>query len=607
MTQTVPEPEHETEHDLLILFATETGTAQDAAETVARTCRRLHFRCKVMDMEAYNPPDLISESRVIFVVSTTGSGAEPRPMTPLWAMLLRSDLPQDLFEDLSFAVFGLGDSAYEKFCWPAKKLSRRLESLGAHQVFERGEGDEQDPLGIDGMLDLWCDGLLEKLLSLYPLPEGVELVSKAEAPPPRIKIRAIAEPSSSDLNPPPEGFETPERVGPSLISYYAVKVAKNTRITASDWYQDVRHLEFDFAEDIRYSPGDVAVIHPIASALDVEEFLTLMGWGNTADDCFDIEPNVTETPLPLNVPRQSTLRVLFTRFVNFNAVPRREFFRFLRHFTTDELERERIDEFLSREGADELYEYTHKVRRTIWEVLTEFRNVRIPKEYIFDVFPPLRPREFSIASSVKRHPRQVQLCVAIVKYKTALKVPRRGVCTTFLAGLTAGDTITVGLKPGLLKLPQDPGTPVICVGPGTGIAPMRAVIEDRMHSGIFATTLYFGCRSAAKDHHYGSEWRKYAEQEHITYRVAFSRDGPEGMKRTYVQDLMREDAARLWELIGKQDAWVLISGSSNKMPAAVKEAVAYATENVGGQTADEAKQYVARMEREGRLIEECWS
>lgn len=91
--------------------------------------------------------ELISETFVIFVVATTGSGTEPRGMTPLWNMLLRSDLPDDLFEDMDFCMFGLGDSAYERFCWPAKKLSRRLLGLGAREICSRGEGDDQHPLG----------------------------------------------------------------------------------------------------------------------------------------------------------------------------------------------------------------------------------------------------------------------------------------------------------------------------------------------------------------------------------------------------------------------------------------------------------------------------
>lgn len=91
--------------------------------------------------------DIISETFIIFVIATAGTGKEPRSMSSLWTMLLRSDLPDDLFEDLDFAVFGLGDSAYEKFCWPAKLLGRRLVSLGAQEICERGEGDEQHHMG----------------------------------------------------------------------------------------------------------------------------------------------------------------------------------------------------------------------------------------------------------------------------------------------------------------------------------------------------------------------------------------------------------------------------------------------------------------------------
>lgn len=131
----------------LILYATETGNAQDVADTIARHCRRIGVRCRLQDIENYTAADLISEELVVFVISTTGSGVEPRSMTALWSMLLRADLPPDLFEDIHFAVFGLGDSAYERFCWPAKKLSRRLLSLGATEICERGEGDDQHMLG----------------------------------------------------------------------------------------------------------------------------------------------------------------------------------------------------------------------------------------------------------------------------------------------------------------------------------------------------------------------------------------------------------------------------------------------------------------------------
>ncbi|KAJ6460363.1 hypothetical protein C8R47DRAFT_1161017 [Mycena vitilis] len=584
------EPE---DRSVLILYATETGTAQDVAERLARQCRRIHLTCRVLSTDRYSLSDLISETLVLFVISTTGSGSEPRAMSLMWKTLLRSDLPADLFDDLSFAVFGLGDTAYEKFCWPAKKLSRRLASLGATEICDRGEGDDQDPLGVDGALLSWIDKMLQSLLLRYPLPDNVEIIPPDTIPSARASMVEDA------------SMTTPPSLQANRGFHWAT-VKCNTRITAEDWYQDVRHLEFDFEDELRFSPGDVAVVRPLALSNDVESFLTYMGWLHIADGSFRIEHTMTDQSLPDHLPEAVSPRDLFTQYLDFSAVPRRSFFEYLRHFTTDELEREKLDEFLSREGADDLYEYCYRVRRTIREVLAEFRNVKIPMDYVFDVFPPIRPRQFSIASSVKRFPSQIHLCIAIVKYRTKLKVPRRGVCTTFLAALKPGDRVEIGLQKGLITLPPDTTTPVICIGPGTGIAPMRAVIQERLQMGASDNTLYFGCRSAAKDQHYGTEWESYASKGDLVYRTAFSRDSPEGTKRVYVQDLIQEDAERVWGLL-QAGASVFISGSANKMPAAVKDALRSAAETYGKLSTSAAADFVSAMEAKGQLIEECWS
>ncbi|KAL1759766.1 hypothetical protein FB107DRAFT_204590 [Schizophyllum commune] len=573
------------ERSLLILYATETGNSQDCADRIARECRRIAFQCRVVSVDEYDLSSLLTEPLVIFVISTSGSGREPRTASPLFNLLLRADLPHDLFDELSFTVFGLGDSAYEKFCWPAKVLNARLRGLGAHEILARGEGDDQHTMGIDGALEPWMAKLLDALLALYPLPEETSIAGPTSRPPPRVTFKPS---ETSDLPLPDPLATNPD--------YFNATLSVNRRLTAEDWWQDVRHFD--------YLPGDAAVVHPEAAPADVEVFLSLMGWADQADERLGLVHAQKDQTLPSFLPPVSTLRTLFTRYLDFNAVPRRGFFVWLRHFATDELERERLDEFLG--DGDDLYDYTTRVRRTIAEVLADFRHLRIPKEYIFDVFPPLRPREFSIASSIERHPRNIHLCIAIVKYRTKLKVPRRGVCTSWLVGLPIGAALRMRIHRGLIELPP-PTVPVICVGPGTGIAPMRAVIEERVAAAATDNTLSFGCRSAFKDEHYAEEWAAYAKEGHLTYRVARSRDGPEGAARVYVQDLMREDARRLWELVGEREGRVFISGSSNKMPAAVRGALAHAAETYGDLSAEAAKAYVEKMERDGRLVEECWS
>ncbi|KAF8479036.1 riboflavin synthase domain-like protein [Russula ochroleuca] len=586
-----PSPRHATHElspTLTIIYATETGNAPDYAGRVAHHCRRAHFNCCVFDSE------IVSESVVIYIVSTSGTGKEPRTMTPMWRSLLRSDLPHDFFEDLHYAVFGLGDSSYEKFCWPAKKLSRRLERLGATAICPRAEGDVQHTLGTDGAFDPWVSSLTDALLRLFPLPLHLSLSPAEELPTPRVILLSA---TLEELRDTPDPLVGDDRC-------HLFELVRNERITTDDWYQDVRHFQFQCWDDIAYDPGDIAVIHPGAPPIDVDTFLTTLGWSNAADDPIRIQHIFEDQSLPDHLPQVSTLRILFSRHLDIGAVPNRPFFRLLKYFATDEREREKLEEFSSPEGAGELYEYTTRVRRTILEVLNEFRSVHVPREHIFELFPPLRPREFSIASASLAHPHEIHLCVAVVDYKTKLRARRRGVCTSFLASLPIG---TIGITKGLLALPPDSSTPVVCIGPGTGVAPARAVLEARVHLGMRDNTLYFGHRASGKDEHYSREWATLAEAGNLTYRVAASRDGPEGTPRVYVQDLIRQDVKRIWRLIHDRGAWVYISGSSNKMPAGVRAALVDIAREEGELEEEEARAYVARLEREERLFEECWS
>jgi sulfite reductase alpha subunit-like flavoprotein len=229
-------------NDLLILYATEGGTAHESADRIARHVRRVNFKARIYSMDEYDTAELINESLVVFVVSTTGTGAQPRMMTPLWNMLLRADLPEDLFEDMLFGLFALGDTAYDRFCWPGKKLARRLQSLGAQEILPRGEGDEQHRVGIDGALDPWMNDLNAALEKLVPHPNGRASTSVHAVPPPRARV--TPDPDASALR---EEWRWPLE---DLPNYHRATVSSNERITATGWNQDVRHMEFDFEEDI---------------------------------------------------------------------------------------------------------------------------------------------------------------------------------------------------------------------------------------------------------------------------------------------------------------------------------------------------------------------
>ncbi|KDQ16442.1 hypothetical protein BOTBODRAFT_107008 [Botryobasidium botryosum FD-172 SS1] len=584
------------ERSLLVLYGSETGTAQDAAERIGREALRYHFRTRVVAMDEYSIHTLVDETLVVFVCATTGNGVEPRNMTALWRALLRSDLPEDLFDHMYFAVFGLGDSGYDRFCWAGKKLHRRLLALGGKEIVERADADDQHYMGIDGTLDPWINQLFSALGELYPLPPGLHVLPPAAVCPPRASFL----PTSANLD-----AELPH-LTPSGTTPF--RVERIDRITRADWFQDVRHVELSCSDDILYEPGDVAVLYPSNAPEDVEAFLKRMKWRSISDKMYQIQSIDSDRPLPSSIPRITTLRKLFSDHLDISAVPRRSFFEFLFKFAKDEHEKEKLEEFCSPEGQEDLYDYCNRPRRTILEVILEFRSVDIPLDYVVDVFPLIRPRQFSIASSIKANPKKIQLCIAVVRYRSKLKAPRKGLCTSWLTRLNAGDTISVGIEKGTMRLPGDSSVPVILVGPGTGVAPMRAFIQDRIHRGARANLLYFGCRSLEADCHYKDDWDAHIEKGELTCRIAASRDQVRiTASKVYVQDLIREDSKTIWEWIVHKGAHFYISGSASKMPTAVRLAVEFVLRKEGGWSEDEAGMYVKNMETAGRWAEECWT
>ncbi|CAG8478919.1 6116_t:CDS:10 [Acaulospora colombiana] len=393
----------------------------------------------------------------------------------------------------------------------------------------------------------------------------------------------------------------PENVRMAEGDYIMARLVKNERVTAHDHFQDVRHIELDVDDpDMNFNPGDVAVLYPMNLPEDVDEFLELLNLSDTADDTFILVPN-DEVPPHLN--RTLTLRNLFENHLDIFSTPRRSFFEYLSFFTTNEDHTEKLREFCSAEGQDELYAYNQRVRRTIAEVLQDFSSAKIPLEYIPDIFPPLQPRQFSISSFLKVHPGKVHLTVAIVNYKTRLHKPRTGVCTKWLSGLKPGCIIPIKITRGTMKLPASVSTPIILIGPGTGVSVMRAFVQQRVSEGATENYLFFGCRNRDKDYYYKDEWERYAREGQLKVFAAFSRDPNE---KIYVQNILKENAQLVWEIVHEREGHIYVSGRSDKMPTDVTNAFKSIFISEGGMTDEDADNYITLMERTGRYQQEVW-
>ncbi|KAI1632246.1 riboflavin synthase domain-like protein [Biscogniauxia mediterranea] len=394
-------------------------------------------------------------------------------------------------------------------------------------------------------------------------------------------------------------------------------VEKNERVTPPDHWQDVRHLtlrvfpreqESDSGVNaFAFVPGDIIVLYPKNFPEDVQALIDLMGWGDVADKPFQHHSNDYQGiySLPKKcfpVPR-STLRDLLLHNYDITSIPKRVFFEVIAFYTNDPTHQERLKEFANPAFSDEFYDYTSRPRRSILEVLQDFPSVQIPYQHIPSLFPVIRGREYSIASGGdlqkdhKKDVTRVELLVALVKYKTVLRKTRQGLCSRYLASLRAGTTINIGHK--------EQGNPELCletrpllaIGPGTGIAPIRSLIWDRQESGgIEDTMLFFGGRNRDADYFFEKEWEALG----IDVFTAFSRDQ---RHKIYVQDRIREQAVQVCDIL-KRGAMVYLCGSSGRMPKAVRNAL-YDAMVIGGMAPDQES---ARSLFHSRFIylEEVW-
>lgn len=610
-------------------------------------------------MDSVQLRDLVKPSMVIFAISTTGQGEMPQNARLFWRTLLSSALKPGLLRKVRFTSFGLGDSSYPRFNVAHRMLHGRLLQLGANAICDRGEGNEQHPEGHSAGFREWIVGLKRSVLNAFPLSDGVEPLPDDAFVEPKWKLAKVDQSNGQNglMNGHTNGNTV---VSPSVNGHarttgddsvdvpsadllpieraYTANIISNNRVTASDHFQDVRLLDLHLDQPYSYGPGAVAVIYPKNFPSDVHTFINLMDWQPIADTPLTListTPSTsasltTASPLRhLNLPNNTlTLRYLLSNTLDIMSIPRRSFFASLSHFANSthpdaEYQKLRLLELANPELIDELWDYTTRPKRTILEVMQDFTAIRIPWQYALTVLPIMKGRQFSIASggSLTQKGRKVELLVAIADPPSPIiKFRRRyGVCTRYISSLQANQSLTIGLQQGYLDVqPSEMATPVLMIGPGTGVAPMRAMVHQRLawareHSllrepgkGLEGDILLFGCRSESADFFFREEWDCLVREEGLTVLTAFSRDEKNGRPRQYVQDLIRLNASRVYEALVQRGGKVYVCGSSGNMPKGVREALVDVVARQGGMERQEAEAWVEGLEKEGRYKQETW-
>lgn len=297
----------------------------------------------------------------------------------------------------------------------------------------------------------------------------------------------------------------------------------------------------------------------------------------------------------------------------------------LAQYTTDEKEKQQLHNWTQGDGKEEFA----REERSLLEVLEELPGINVPFLDFLEFCPKLQPRFYTISSSSLVHPKQVSITVArSVHQKTRGRV-YNGIATSYLCALRPGkDQLCVFLRPSTFRLPKPKRTfnnnvasgdaptstsslpPIVMVGPGTGVAPFRAFMQEFHYlrsknlPAFPSTHLYFGCRHKEKDFIYADELNEAVQNGALTaLRTAFSRDSEQ---KVYVQSDLKADAEQVWQLISQQRAFFYVCGGTI-MGRQVKECVQHIVEQHGNLTAQAAAEFVKKMQTEGRYIQELWS
>lgn len=404
----------------------------------------------------------------------------------------------------------------------------------------------------------------------------------------------------------PEAFGVKKELRPDLpVKNFIVKVQENKRLTPNEYSRNIFHIEFDVTgTGLTYDIGEALGIHGRNNAADVEEFLKF--YGVDGDSLVEISNKDDPSLLEIRSARQA-----LTETVDFLGKPPKRFYEALAPFATDEAEKANLENLASAAGAEELKKRQDVDFATYVDILEEFKSARPSFSELVKIIAPLKRREYSIASSQRLHPNAVHLLIVVVDWVDPKGRKRWGHCSKYLSDLAVGDELVVSVKPSVMKLPPLPEQPIVMSGLGTGLAPFKAFIEEKIWQkqqgmNIGEIYLYMGSRHKKEEYLYGELWEAYRDAGILTHiGAAFSRDQPQ---KIYIQDKIRDTIEELTDAIVAKNGSFYLCGPTWPVPditACLEDIVANGARKEGKEPGDVAK-VVEDMKEDGRYILEVY-
>lgn len=546
---------------ITVLFGSQTGNAKRLAEAIATRIDGSGRAVRLLRADAYRLRELSTERHLLIVVSTQGDGDAPDDARDFIDHLLGKRAPK--LPDLKFAVLGLGDSSYPKFCEIGRRLDARLVELGASRWLERADAD----LDIDTVATPW----LERIIALAATLDAANPPAHASAP-------------SATITPlrPPAATPTFSREHP-----FAAELLIDQRITARDSERDVRHIELSLQDSgLTYEPGDALGVWPTQAPALVDGVL----------DALQLDGDAGVAHGGQTLPLRDWL------------TQHRELTRLNRSFIVEHAQRADDDATLQRLLGEDAREDLARALND-WQLIDLLQRHRAPWSAadLVGTLRPLQPRLYSIASSMNEVGQQAHLTVAHATWQRD-GAPRHGVASHHLATSGQDAKLRVFIERNAhFRLPVDGDRDLIMIGAGAGIAPFRGFVQERTANGARGRHwLLFGNRHARSDFLYQLEWQR-ALKDGSLHRldVAFSRDAPraDGSK-PYVQTRIRQHGRQLlaWLQAG---AHLYVCGAV-AMGKDVHAALLDALDTHAGMDREAAEDYLRDLQRQGRYAKDVY-
>ena len=530
---------------ITLISASQTGNARRVAEALRDDLISAKLNVTLINAGDYKFKQIANEKLLIVVASTQGEGEPAEEAVALHKFLFSKKAPK--LENTAFAIFGLGDTSYEFFCKAGKDFDSRLAELGGERLLDRVDADVE----YQAAAAQWRERLVEVLKARAPAAPSVQVAASG----------AVNEVHTS-----PYTKEAP----------LAASLAVNQKITGRDSLKDVRHIEIDLGDSgLRYQPGDALGVwyqNDPALVKELAELLWLKG---------DEPVTVNGKTLPL----AEALQWHFELTVNTANI--------VENYAT----LTRSESLLPLVG--DKAQLQHYAATTPIVDMVRFSPAQLDAQALVDLLRPLTPRLYSIASSQAEVESEVHVTVGVVRYDIEGRA-RAGGASSFLADRVEeeGEVRVFIEHNDNFRLPANPQTPVIMIGPGTGIAPFRAFMQQRAADGAEGKNwLFFGNPHFTEDFLYQVEWQRYVK-EGVLSRIdlAWSRDQKE---KIYVQDKLRQQGAELWRWIN-DGAHIYVCGDANRMAKDVEQALLEVIAEFGAMDIEAADEFLSELRVERR-------